>query len=79
MQQSRNKYMEIREIYGTSIRIYGIIYKIVGNGWEIVGVYPTYVLLSGAFLAGAVLFVKSRPLSVQSAFLIVFMIKPPFL
>ena len=24
----------------------------VGNGWEMVGVYPTYVLQAGAFLAG---------------------------
>ncbi len=31
----------------------------VGNGWEMVGVYPTYVLRSGAFLAGAFFLQKS--------------------
>ena len=51
----------------------------VGNGWEMVGVYPTYVLRSGAFLAGAFFFLKSRPLFIKSAFLYVFIIKPPFL
>ena len=34
----------------------------VGNGWEMVGVYPTYVLQAGAFLAGAFLFLKNRTL-----------------
>ena len=43
----------------------------VGNGCEMVGVYPTYVLRSGAFLAGAFFFVKSRPLFLKSAFLYV--------
>ena len=31
----------------------------VGNGWEMVGVHPTYVLRSGAFLAGA-FFVRKK-------------------
>ena len=34
----------------------------VGNGREIVGAYPTYVLRSGAFLAGTFFFLKSAPL-----------------
>ena len=51
----------------------------VGNGWEMVGVNPTYVLRSGAFLAGAFLFLKSRPLFIKSVFCVFFMIKPPFL
>ena len=71
--------MEIEKYKGKFNKMYGIIYKMVGNGWEMVGVYPTYVLRSGAFLAGAFFFVKSRPLFIKSAFLDVFMIKPPFL
>ena len=47
----------------------------VGNGWEMVGVYPTYVLRSGAFLAGAFFFLKSRPLFIKSTFLNVFIIR----
>ena len=27
--------------------------KFMGNGWEMVGVYQTYVLQAGAFLVGA--------------------------
>ena len=38
----------------------------VGNGWEMVGVYPTYVLQAGAFLAGAFLFLKSLPLFITT-------------
>ena len=33
-----------------------------------VGVYPTYVLRSGTFLAGAFFFLKSRPLFIKNAF-----------
>ena len=39
-----------------------------GNGWEMVGEYPTYVLRSGAFLAGTLFCLKSRPLFIKSAF-----------
>ena len=39
----------------------------MGNDWEMVGVFPTYVLRSGAFLAGASFFVKSRPLFIKGA------------
>ena len=69
--------MGIRELYGKSIKMYGIIYKIAGNGWAMVGVYSTCVLRSGAFLAGADFFIKSRFPFIKSAF--VFMIKPLFL
>ena len=48
------------------------------NGWEMVGVYPTYVLRLWAFLAGASFFLKSLPLFIKSAFLGVCMLKPPF-
>ena len=51
----------------------------VGNGWEMLGVYPTYVLRSGAFLAGALFFLKGLPLFIKSASLGVFIMKPPFL
>ena len=40
----------------------------VGNVWEIAGVYPTYALQAGAFLAGAFVFLKSRPLFVIRVF-----------
>ena len=43
----------------------------LGNGWD----YPTYVLGSGAFLAGAFFFLKSLPLFIKSTFLAVFIIK----
>ena len=79
IEKSRNKYMGIREIYGKLIKMYGFIYKTYWNGWEMVGVYPTYVLRSGAFLAGAFFFLKSRSLFIKSVFLYVFIIKPPFL
>ena len=59
--------------------MYGIIYKTYWNGWEMVGVYPTYVLRSGAFLAGAFFFLKSRPLFIKKCIFVVFMTKPPFL
>ena len=51
----------------------------VGNGWEMVGEYPTYVLRSGAFLAGNFFSLKSRSLFIKRAFFAVFIIKPPFL
>ena len=41
----------------------------MGNGWEMVAEYPTFVLRSGAFLAGALFFVKSLPLVMKSVFL----------
>ena len=34
-----------------------------GNGWDMIGVYPTYVLQAGAFLAGALFFSKVDPFS----------------
>ena len=43
-----------------------------------VGVYPTYELRYGAFLAGAFFFLKSRLLFIKNVFLYVFIIKPPF-
>ena len=49
----------------------------VGNGWEMVGLYSTYVLQAGAFPAGA-LFLFLQPLFIQRAFWYVFIIKLPF-
>ena len=50
--------LELRELGGyiKPIKTYRKLLGMVGNGWEIVGVYPTYVLRSGAFLAGAFFF-----------------------
>ena len=51
----------------------------VGNGWEMVGVYPTYVLQAGAFLAGANHFVCLPSLFIKNVCLCVVVLKPPFL
>ena len=37
----------------------------VANDWEMVEVYPTYVLRSGAFLAGAFFCIKSLPFFIK--------------
>ena len=73
--------MEIGKYIENPLKCIELYIKPIGmwNGWEIVGVYPTYVLRCGAFLAGLFFFVKSRPLFIKSAFLGVFMMKPPFL
>ena len=45
------------------------------NGWEMVGVYPTYVLQPGAFLAGAFFSQKSAPFH-KNVFFLFFLMKP---
>ena len=51
----------------------------MGNGWEMAGVYPTYVFQAGAFLAGSFFFLKSRSLFIKSHLFDVFMINLPFI
>ena len=51
----------------------------MGNGWEMIGEYPTYVLRSGAFLAGPFFFPqKSAPFNKKCLFGC-FYEKPPLL
>ena len=50
----------------------------VENGWGMVGMYPTYVLQAGAFLAEAFFFIKSLPLFIKKVFFVC-IIKPTFL
>ena len=61
MQKSNKNYMEIGKYIGKSIKMNGIIYKMVGNGWEMVGEYPTYVLRSGGIPSGGFFSSKVGP------------------
>ena len=51
----------------------------VGNGWEMVGVYPTYVLQAEALMAGAFFFIKSLHLFIKNAFVLCLYDKTSFL
>ena len=60
------------------LKLMDLYIKVMGNGWGMVRVYPTYVLQAGAFLAGALFVFVSQTLFKKLFFFDVVVTKPPF-